>query len=413
MNNALATAVAVSVDTLKVNLLRTLLSTLGVIIGVASLVAVLSLADGMERTMRTEIERTTDVQTVSIAPRTSEIIDGTTYPVHDYPVFLAVDAVAAAREIEKVKTGSISVGGRSIVDYPRTGKRRMSGVTAALAGYDTFSKLRLAQGRFFTGVEESRDAAVIVLSHLLAEELAAGRSAESMVGEHVRIAGGPREVIGVLEAYKGERAHSAYLPFSAAARVLEGRSYTPTIELKAARVEDVEAVKRGAEDWLARRYPRFEQRVKVLTQEMRVEQATQGLTIFKLLMAALTGISLIVGGIGIMNVLLASVTERTREIGVRKATGARSRDILLQFLAESVAISGAGSAVGVVLGLAASFGITALIRETSGAIFVQASFTWLSVASAAMSAIAIGLIFGTYPARRAAALSPIDAIRHE
>jgi putative ABC transport system permease protein len=113
-----------------------------------------------------------------------------------------------------------------------------------------------------------------------------------------------------------------------------------------------------------------------------------------------------------MNILLAGVFERTREIGIRKAVGARQRDILLQFLGEAVAITGAGSLVGVVLGLAAGFGITGGIRHFTEAP-IYAAFTWGSVAVAAAAALLVGLIFGTYPARRAARLSPIEAIRHE
>jgi putative ABC transport system permease protein len=130
-------------------------------------------------------------------------------------------------------------------------------------------------------------------------------------------------------------------------------------------------------------------------------------------LAGIVGISLLVGGIGIMNVLLASVTERTREIGVRKAIGAKRRDILVQFLAESVAISGAGSLIGVLLGLGGAFTIVAAIRAQVAAVRLDASFSWTTVLSAAISALAVGLVFGTYPARRAARLSPIDAIRHE
>jgi putative ABC transport system permease protein len=113
-----------------------------------------------------------------------------------------------------------------------------------------------------------------------------------------------------------------------------------------------------------------------------------------------------------MNVLLASVHERTREIGVRRAAGARKGDIFLQFIAESVAVSGVGSLIGVVLGLAGAFVITALIRRFTEAP-VYAAFTWTTVACAAAAALFVGIAFGSYPARHAAGLSPIDAIRHE
>lgn len=130
-------------------------------------------------------------------------------------------------------------------------------------------------------------------------------------------------------------------------------------------------------------------------------------------MGAVTCISLLVGGIGIMNVMLASVSERTREIGIRKAVGARRADVRSQFLAESVAISGFGSAIGVALGLAASFGITAVMRARVSGMEIHASVSWSTILVAVASAAIVGLVFGTYPARRAARLDPIDAIRHE
>jgi putative ABC transport system permease protein len=138
----------------------------------------------------------------------------------------------------------------------------------------------------------------------------------------------------------------------------------------------------------------------------------QAIMVFKLLMGAITGISLLVGGIGIMNVLLASVVERTREIGVRRAAGARRRDILAQVLVESMTIAGFGCILGVVVGLAGAYASAALIRSRSQA-EVYAAFTLESFLVAAGTAMFIGLAFGCYPAFRAARLSPIDAIRHE
>ena len=129
-------------------------------------------------------------------------------------------------------------------------------------------------------------------------------------------------------------------------------------------------------------------------------------------MGALMSISLIVGGIGIMNVLLSSVIERTREIGIRKATGAAQRDILWQFLGESVAITGVGSMIGLLLGVAAAFTITAIMRKLANAP-IQAWLSLSTVLVAIGASVAVGLAFGLYPAMRAAKLSPIDAIHHE
>jgi putative ABC transport system permease protein len=186
----------------------------------------------------------------------------------------------------------------------------------------------------------------------------------------------------------------------------------PSLLVKAARVESVEEVRGAVERWLAARNPAWPAGSTIRTSAARARQTRQGVLVFKLAMGAITGISLLVGGIGIMNVLLASVAERTREIGIRKATGARHRDILLQFLSESVAITGAGSLIGVVLGLAAGFGITAIIRSQSQA-QVYAAFAWQTVLVAVAAAVVVGVMFGMYPALRAARLSPIEAIRHE
>ena len=221
-------------------------------------------------------------------------------------------------------------------------------------------------------------------------------------------------MIGILAPEGGVPLPVVLVPWATAVRLAGTRGRVlPEVSVQAARVEDVAPVQAAIEQVLARRSPDWRRHFEVASYRARVGQVAQGIMIFKLLMGAITGISLLVGGIGIMNVLLASVSERTREIGIRRATGATRRDIRLQFLAESVAISGFGSALGIVLGLAGAYAVTALIRRVATAVFIQASFTWGSVAAATIASFAIGLLFGTYPAQRAARLSPIDAIRHE
>ena len=166
------------------------------------------------------------------------------------------------------------------------------------------------------------------------------------------------------------------------------------------------------EQWLTRRVGAWQGRVDVTMNRSRVEQVEQGMLVFKLLMGAITGVSLLVGGIGIMNVLLASVVERTREIGIRKAAGAQHRHILVQFLCESVAISAAGSLFGVALGLATSFGVSAIMRARTNA----PVYAWVSpstIGVAVLASVFVGLTFGLYPALRAAGLAPIEAIHRE
>jgi putative ABC transport system permease protein len=406
-------SVAIGIDTLRSNPLRTVLSTLGIIIGTAALVAVLSLGDGMERMGRDEIARTTDVQTVVLVPVQSEEIDGVAVPRTDYPVFTPADADDAARTVPNAIAVHLSLTGATIVEGPRGGRRSAS-VMATLAGAGDFLSLDFAAGRFFTPIEASHDAPVVILSFRLASELSDGGSAESLLGQSVRLQGHPRRVIGVLARRRMERDRSAFVPLRAARVAMAPalRPRVPTLMLKAASVEQVAALQGGAEDWLARRYGRWEGRVKVETSQGRLEQVRRAMLVFKLFLGAITGISLVVGGIGIMNVLLASVAERTREIGVRKAIGARPNDVLVQFLAESVAISGLGSVLGVALGVTSAYGITAIVRARSEAPLYAATSPG-TVLVAVLSAVLVGVAFGTYPALRAARLSPIDAIRND
>lgn len=177
-------------------------------------------------------------------------------------------------------------------------------------------------------------------------------------------------------------------------------------------VEAVTAVRDAAIDWLVKRYVRWPERVRVSVGLERLAQVEQVILLAQLFFGALVGISLLVGGIAIMNVLLASVTERTREIGIRKAVGARGGDIKQQFVAESVAIAVVGTGIGLVLGLVLAAAVTAGFR-----FFVEVPvYLVLSVGTVLMAIVsssAVGLIFGTFPARPAASLPVIAAIAHQ
>jgi putative ABC transport system permease protein len=407
-------SLSIALGTLRANPLRTILSTLGIVIGAGALVAVLTLGDGMERFGRQQLATTTDLQSIVIEPRTAEIIDNQAYPIDNYLVLGRADAESLLARLPQATAALLTLTGSAPL-RAAGGAPDTVAVQATLPSHSTVLKRSLAAGRYFTTAEAAADAPVAVTSFALGRALGEG-DVVAALGRRIGLRGREREVIGVMAELGGpESVPTVYVPLEAASEVLAPtpRPRAPTLILQAGRVEDVRAVREGAEQWLATRVgPEWERKARVHTNLQRVDQAERAILAFKLFLGAITGISLLVGGIGIMNVLLASVTERTREIGVRKAVGARRRDLLAQFLLESVAISGVGSVLGTILGLGGAFGVTALIRRQVDAP-VYAAFSWSTLLVAASAAIVVGLVFGIYPALRAARLSPIEAIRHE
>jgi putative ABC transport system permease protein len=406
-------SIRVGLGTLGQNRLRTGLSTLGVIIGVAALVAVLAVGDGVERFARNQIEARTDVQTVAVRANTERTVDGIRVPIADPILFTAVDATALLEQVSSAVSVALVVTGAAFITPHSADEPRALMIVGSVGWGDTGDPTPMAYGRDLSAAELRDTIRLTVASHGLARALTGDRPA-SLVGTSVRIGEPNWTVVGVRDSVAGDDVLRAEVPFAVASSAMleRDRPRLPTLLVRAKRIEDVESTAAAIDEWLESRYGDPTDRFFVAANRRQVEQLSEGILIFKLLMGAVTGISLVVGGIGIMNVLLASVIERTREIGVRKAAGARNRDILIQFLSESVAICAAGSALGFVVGLATAFGVTALMRsQTAGE--VHPSLTWSTFAIAAGVAVMVGVVFGTYPALRAARLSPIDAIRHE
>lgn len=414
MLTPLGFAVATAAAALRENPLRTLLSVLGVIIGVAALVAVLSLGDTFQAFARAQVGRLTDVQSVSIQAVTGRWEDDRWVPAKAMPSLTLTDLADVLRAAPAAQAGMLSRSGRARVVWRRAGRERSASVQAVTSGESAFNGTPVTIGRMFTAGEADRNAAVVVLSHRLATELSQGRP-EAMLGEAVRVGGSVREVVGILEPQPNERGYAVRVPYLAAASVLGSAAMAdpPTLLLRARTVEDVARLRAEIEDWLAGRYRAWEARYEVVVSEQRLAQAEDAFRVLKAFLGALAGISMLVGGVGIMNIMLASVTERTREIGIRKAMGARERDIRLQFLAEAVVVSFVGSGAGVAVGMLLSVLVVVGLRAFTPATDIGFVISPWTVAVAAGIAVAIGLAFGTYPARRAGRLSPIDAIRHE
>ena len=232
-----------------------------------------------------------------------------------------------------------------------------------------------------------------------------------MIGQKVEIDSTLFEIIGVVEDRSPNDPATAVVPLSWMTKT-ELLSSPPVGLLEVSTVALVPETKAEIENWLDSQFANGKEDFQLITNEFRVGQAAQGFLLFRIVMGLIVGLSVLVGGIGVMNVLLISVTERTTEIGLRKALGATKRDIRQQFLAESITISVLGSGMGLVLGVLGTLIIVPIIKAVAKMPF-QAAFTMNTMLIIAVVAVVIGLIFGTYPATKAAQLDPVEAIRRE
>lgn len=407
--------------TLRANPVRTLLSTLGVVMGAASLVGVLSVGDGAQILARRQIERL-GLQAVGVIPKTSEVIDGLPVPRADFPTFTNEQVQSLSQRISPSTVVLWTTGTGTFVTKAG-GPPRAAMVTGAYGSLDALlGGVTVAHGRFLTADEMSGGAAVAVVFNNLARELAAGRSLASVLDTPLQLQGRLWTIVGVLDEIANARTFGVIVPLASLsmATMSQGAGVprgpgVPSILVRATRIEDVLNVQAQVEAWADATDPRWrtQSMVTIASQGVeRLRQVNQGMLVFKLVMGSFAAISLVVGGIGIMNVLLAAVAERTREIGLRKAAGATRRDIVVQFLSESVVISLAGAILGAAVGFSSAIGITSFIRWKANAP-LYAAVTWPTVVVSMSVAIAIGLTFGVYPALKAARLSPVDAMRYE
>lgn len=398
------TTVKLALKSLWANKLRSILAMLGIIIGVAAVISMLAIGAGARKSI---LERVTAMGTNLLVVRPGMPRQGGVRSTVRQR-FTVDDAISIAQEIEGVDKVTPIVQGQQQVTF-----RNENTQTTIYGTAETYPEIRNFQietGRMFYHTEEEQRARVAVLGSTVAELLF---GEQSPLGERIRIGNVSFRVIGTL-ATKGDQGwfnpdDIILIPYTTAMRNLFGRRFINTIDIQAHPDTDLHDLEERVQAHIRARHRIPEGRedgFHVRNQAEIIELASSQTQIFSILLGGIAGISLFVGGIGIMNIMLVTVTERTREIGVRKAIGARDRDILRQFLLESVLLTGLGGILGIAVGIG---GADLFDRFSPFPTHVEG---WSILVAVGVSAVT-GIFFGYYPATRAARLDPIDALRYE
>lgn len=397
---------------IRLNAMRSMLTALGVIIGVASVIVMSAIGSGARQEVEKSISRLgTNMLTVSPGSRRSGGAQGgagTANPLSEG------DMDAIWQRVPGVTAITANLSANATLIYGN-----QNWATSVAGTSESFPLVRdwnVDQGRYFDAAEVARGAKLAVVGSTVARQLFGGGS---VVGERVRIGGAPFEIIGVMET-RGQAGgfrdqdDVVMIPINTARARFAGQDVSVpnqvgSILVKVDNGEDLAQAQEEIANVLRQRRrirPGAQDDFRIRNVAEIVQARTAAQRTLTWLLAATAAVSLIVGGIGIMNIMLVSVTERTREIGLRMAVGARSRDILAQFLTESIVLCIAGGIIGLGLGVAATYGISGL---AGWPVLIDTTIIMIGIGASAL----VGMVFGYIPARQAALLNPIDALRFE
>jgi putative ABC transport system permease protein len=413
--------VRLGIKNLMLHKLRSLLTMLGIVFGVASVIAMLSIGEGASKQALEQIRKLGSTNIIVSAVKPVEDQVAVTVHSHMSIYGLLYDDERRIREVFPAvqRTAPIKLIRKEGRLYERSLELRVVGTTPE---WFDLVRRRIITGRALLPRDIETHAAVVVLTEYGARRLLA---TEQTLGEMLRIGSERFEVIGIVQSEEGggtaiqmpDQEVDAYVPLNVArerfgdivTRQTSGSREQENVELhllivQVASHDDVEPTAYGISAMLQRFHKKTDYRVDVPLGLLRQAEATK--RTFDIVLGSIAGISLLVGGIGIMNIMLANVTERTREIGVRRAIGAKRKQIILQFLIETVVLSTVGGLIGIIVGVSIPVGVTYL---TSMPTVVT---LWSLLLSVGIS-MTVGVLFGLYPAVRAANLDPIEALRHE
>jgi len=399
-----------ALESLSSNKLRSGLTIIGIVIGVAAVIAIVSIGRGAENTITGSIQ--------GIGTNLLFVFRGGSEEVRNPKPITLSDAAAIADPFQAPSVAGVAPVLQGNVEVSAGGETTTTQVSGVTPDYGPVRNMNLAEGEFIREEHILGRASVVLLGPDVADRLF-GRT-EGLVGETIRIEGQPFTVLGVLESKGGSgfsnQDDQILVPLTTAQTRLLRRSSRDRIDLLIVQAASANEVPQASGEVAQILRTRHRSAIgaddfTVLTQQDFLDTARTITSVLTIFLGGIAAISLLVGGIGIMNIMLVSVTERTREIGLRKALGARRIDILIQFLTESSLLSMFGGLIGIGLGALISY-IVGQIAEAQGtAIDPQIGLD--TVLMATLFSTAVGLFFGLYPANRAAGLEPVEALRYE
>ena len=406
----LQAAIFEALESLSANKVRTGLTILGIVIGVAAVIAMLAVGNGAQNTITGAINGV-GTNLLFVFPGNQE------QDVKNIKPLSQGDVAAISDTLQAPSVALVAPIIMSNFDITFSGEQITSQVSGVTPAHESVRNDKLTEGAFISDQDMLGNASVAVIGPDVADQLF-GRT-NGLVGETIRIEGQPFRIIGVMESRGGGMGGSqdniVYIPLSTAQARLIHRNNNKydVVFIQAVSPELVTSASDEVSQILRTRH-RTEIGVDdftVLTQQDIVDTAQTITGVLTIFLGGIAAISLLVGGIGIMNIMLVSVTERTREIGLRKAIGARKRDILIQFLTESALLSLLGGIIGIALGWLIAFAVGKIAEATGNAFTPAVSLDAILLAT--IFATAVGLFFGIYPANRAANLEPVEALRYE
>lgn len=398
-----------SIGILWVNKMRTSLAILGIVIGIGSVIALISLGQSSQKSVENQIT-SLGSNLLTIMPG-SQQSSGVREAAGSSTTLTLEDALAIkeSKELQTIQDVSPEFTKRSQVTAGRNNSN--TSVTGVYPQYADIHKSSMASGNFITSQDVSSMARVAVIGPTTATNLFP--DLDNPIGQSIRVNGQILKIIGITVSKGGSGFQNAddviYVPFSTAQKVLFGATYVTSIAVEAKSADVMTDAQNEVGYFLLARHKLADPTLadfSIMSQSDLLSTVNQVTGIFTALLGGIAAISLLVGGIGIMNIMLVTVTERTREIGLRKALGAKKKTVISQFLIEAIILTSVGGIIGMILGILISYVLSIIIS-------IPFTISPMSILLAIGVSGIIGIIFGWYPAKKAADLQPIEALRYE